>query len=209
MYQLYQTARSAAMSVHAALEEVGVPYNLIAVDLSQPRSAEHLALNPQGRVPVLVHDTPQGKRVLFQSAACVLYLADQHPQAKLVPPLETVERGHCYQWLFYMAESMQPFYLAYFYTDRHTADPSGLAGVKAKAVEQIDAAWALLDQTLANGPYFLGKTFSVCDLYMLTFSIWHKPEMKPMTSYANVLRNLALVRERPAVRRMLQANGVE
>jgi hypothetical protein len=44
---------------------------------------------------------------------------------------------------------------------------------------------------------------------MLTFSIWHKPEMKPMAPYANVARSLALVRERPAVQRMLQANGVE
>ncbi|MFO0996043.1 MAG: glutathione S-transferase family protein [Alphaproteobacteria bacterium] len=208
MYQLYQTTRSAAMSVHAALEEIGAPYTLVAVDLSQPRSAEHLALNPQGKVPVLVHDAPQGKRVLFQSAACLLYLADQHPEAKLVPPLETLERGLCYQWLFYMAESLQPFYLAYFYTDRHTADPSGLAGVKRKAVEQIDNAWALLDQALASGPYFLGKTFSIADLYMLTFSIWHQPDMRPMALRANVLRNLALVRERPAVQRMLQANGV-
>lgn len=208
MYQLYQTTRSAAMCVHATLEEIGTPYTLVAVDLSQPRTAEHLALNPQGKVPVLVHDAPQGKRVLFQSAACLLYLADQHPGAKLVPPLETAERGHCYQWLFYMAESLQPFFLAYFYTDRHTADPSGIDGVKAKAIEQIDAAWAILDQALANGPYFLGKTFSICDLYMLTFSIWHKPEMKPMARYANVLRNISLVRERPAVQRMLQANGV-
>jgi glutathione S-transferase len=201
MYQLYQTTRSAAMSTHAALEEIGAKYELIAVDLSKPRTDEHLALNPQGKVPILVHDTGKERRVIFQSAACLLYLADQHPEAKLLPPLGTIERAHGHQWLFFMAEQLQPAYLMHFYTERFTSDANGIPGVQAKAAELVDQAWRVLDGQLNPGPYLLGKSFSICDLYMLTFAIWHK-------SHQNVVRTLAAVRERPAVQRMLAANGV-
>lgn len=206
MYQLYLTMRSAAMSTHAALEEVGAKYELRPVDLTKPRPAEFLLLNPQGKVPVLIHDLGGERRVLFQSAACLLYLADQHPEAKLAPPVGSPARALVYQWLFYMAESLQAPYITYFYADRYTADPAGVAAVKAKAIDNIDTAWNHLDRALALGPHFLGKTYSVADLYMLTFAVWHKPEMKTMTPYAHVARNLALVRARPAVKRMLQAN---
>lgn len=208
MYQLYQTTRSAAMSTHAALEEIGAKYELIAVDLSKPRTDEHLALNPQGKVPILVHDTGKERRVVFQSAACLLYLGDQHPEAKLLPPLGTIERAHCNQWLFFMAEQLQPAYLMHFYPERFTADGNGIAGVQAKAAELVDQAWRILDVQLNPGPYLLGKTFTICDLYMLTFSIWHQPHHRPLEAYQNVARTLAAVRERPAVQRMLDANGV-
>lgn len=208
MYQLYQTTRSAAMSTHAVLEEIGAKYELVNVDLSKPRTDEHLALNPQGKVPILVHNTGKERRVVFQSAACLLYLADQHPEAKLLPPLGTIERAHCHQWLFFMAEQLQPAYLMHFYPERFTADADGLAAVQAKAAELVDQAWRILDGQLNPGPYLLGKTFTICDLYMLTFSIWHQPHHRPLASYQNVARTLAAVRERPAVQRMLAANGV-
>lgn len=208
MYQLYLTNRSAAMSTHALLEELGAKYTLHQVDLSKPRPAEFLLLNPQGKVPVLIHDTGAERRVIFQSAACLLYLAEQHPEAKVLPAAGTSARARVYQWLFYMAESLQAPYLTYFYSDRYTADSTGLAGVKVKAIDNIDTAWGHLDRALGKGPYFLGETYSIADLYMLTFATWHKAEMKPMAPYANVRRALDLVSKRPGVRRMLDANGV-
>jgi glutathione S-transferase len=208
VYQLYMTYRTAAMSTHAALEELGAKYTLHLIDLSKPRPAEFLLLNPQGKVPVLIHDTGAERRVIFQSAACLLYLAEQHPDQKLAPPAGTPGRALVYQWLFYMAESLQAPFLTYFYTDRFTADSQGLAGVKVKAIDNVDAAWAQLDKALARGPYFLGDAYSIADLYMLTFATWHKDEMKPLSAYPNVRRNLDLVAKRPGVRRMLDANGV-
>ena len=73
------------MAPHAALEEIGRPFEIRKVErnengLSPP---DYLAVNPLGRVPALVDDDGL---VLWESAAITIHLADKHPEAKLLPP---------------------------------------------------------------------------------------------------------------------------
>ena len=84
--KLYHYFRSSASyRVRIALNLKGLPYEAVAVDLrpavSAHRSAEFLALNPEGLVPVLV----DGERVFTQSLAIVEYLEETHPQPPLLP----------------------------------------------------------------------------------------------------------------------------
>jgi len=84
--KLYHYFRSSASyRVRIALNLKGVAFEAVAVDLRPPRSAhrsaEFLALNPEGLVPVLV----DGERVFTQSLAIVEYLEDTHPQPPLLP----------------------------------------------------------------------------------------------------------------------------
>ena len=208
MYRLSYTISSSAMGAHAALEEIGAPYALDYVDLDQPRSADFLKLNPQGKVPVLIDESdPDAPQVIYQSAAVLLHLADRHPEAGLAPPPGGAARGLCYQWLFFMAEVLQPAYMLHFYPERFTAQPDQAAGVEAKATELIGNAWAMLDDALDPGPYLLGEVFSVCDLYLHTMALWNQPHHRPLREFANVARALALVHARPAVQRMLAVHN--
>lgn len=84
--KLYHYFRSSASyRVRIALNLKGLPYEAVAVDLrpqvSAQRSAEFLALNPEGLVPVLV----DGERVFTQSLAILEYLEETHPQPPLLP----------------------------------------------------------------------------------------------------------------------------
>ena len=143
MYHLYYTTNSAAMGSHAALEEIGAPFELHFVDLTEPRSPEYLKLNPHGKVPTLVDDgAPQEKRVIYQSAAILLYLADRHPDDRLAPSPGTPERGLCYQWLFFMAEALQTSYMMHFYSERWSTDPAHVEGIDAKATEWLGDIWS-------------------------------------------------------------------
>lgn len=86
LVKLYHYFRSSASyRVRIALNLKGLPYEAVAVDLrpavSAHRSAEFLALNPEGLVPVLV----DGERVFTQSLAIVEYLEETHPQPPLLP----------------------------------------------------------------------------------------------------------------------------
>ena len=84
MYTLYYGRGAASLAIHAALKEIGVPYDLVAIDLDggQQRSAEYLRINPQGKVPTLLID---GKP-FTESAALMMMLAERHPQSNLAPP---------------------------------------------------------------------------------------------------------------------------
>ncbi len=208
MYHLYYTISSSAMGAHAALEEIGAPYVLDYVDLEVPRSPEYLRLNPQGKVPVLIDESDPGEpQVIYQSAAVLLHLADKHPEAALAPPPGGAARGLCYQWLFFMAEVLQPAYMLHFYPERFTAEADQTAGVEANATALIGNAWAMLDDALDPGPYLLGEGFSVCDLYMHTMALWNQPHHRPLSEFPSVARALALVHARPAVQRMLAVHN--
>jgi len=84
--KLYHYFRSSASyRVRIALNLKNLPYEAVAVDLrpgvSAQRSADYLALNPQGLVPVLI----DGERTLTQSLAIIEYLDETHPQPPLLP----------------------------------------------------------------------------------------------------------------------------
>jgi glutathione S-transferase len=78
MFTLYTAPLSGnGRKVHMFLEEVGAPYQLVRLDLmkSEQKNPEYLKLNPNGKVPTLVHDD----FVLWESNAILLYLAEQFP----------------------------------------------------------------------------------------------------------------------------------
>jgi glutathione S-transferase len=204
MYHLYYTLESSAMCCHAALEEIGADYKLHSVDLLSSLPPEYLALNPNGKVPTLIHERDDGERlVLFQSGGILLYLADCHPEAGLAPPPGSSGRGLCYQWLAFLGEMVQQSYMMSYYPDRFTSNPDGVAAIDEKGGEWIDILLGQVDRALDPGPYFLGAEFSVCDLYLHTLSRWTPAGRHPFDRFANLARCAALVNERPAVQRMM------
>jgi len=87
------------------LEEIGVPYELTVMTRDERKSAEHISRHPLGRVPVIELDDG---RLLFESAAICIQLADLHPEAGLIPPVGSPERGLVYQWSLPEASASTP-----------------------------------------------------------------------------------------------------
>jgi glutathione S-transferase len=85
MYQLHYFPSNANAAPHVVLEELGQTYELVLVDRANntQKSKEYLTINPNGRIPTLV----DRDLVLFEAAAIVLDLVDQHPEAGLAPRL--------------------------------------------------------------------------------------------------------------------------
>jgi len=206
MYTLYWSPGSASMAPHGCLEESGAAYTLKLVDTSkgEHQAADYLALNPKGKVPLLVID---GGDVLTESAAICMLIADRHPQAELAPAAGDPMRGHYYEWLMHLTNTLQPAMLEFYYPDRHTTSANGTEAVVAKARETIAVIWQRIDAHLAaHGPYLLGDKFSAADIFCHMLSAWQ--ECCPDT-YARfpALRRLAdLVVARPAIGRVIALN---
>src|ERR1700686_3437981 len=83
MYQLHYFPANANAAPHMLLEEIGANYDLVLVDRANnaQKSREYLKINPNGRIPALVH----GNLIVSEAAAIMLHLVDQHPDAELAP----------------------------------------------------------------------------------------------------------------------------
>ena len=207
MYLLYWSPGSASMAPHGALEEAGAKYELTLVDTDAGahRDPAYLKLNPNAKVPTLVVD---GKFVMFESAAMAMFIADRHPQARLAPGPDEMARGHFYQWLTHLTNSVQPAMLRYYYPDRHTGDEGGHEAVKAKAMEEIASLWGRIDHHLSShGPYLLGERFCAADIFAHMLSGWQQCCPNTYERFPNVKRLADLVAARPAMQRVIQKNS--
>lgn len=211
-YELSWTFASAASSCHGALEEIGCAYELRFVDLSQPVSEAYRVLNPHGKVPVLIDRGDGGETplVLYPSAAILMHLADAHPKAGLLPPPGTAARAQATQWLFRMAEMLQPAMMMLFYPERHTTaeDEASRAAAAQMGVRWTRILFEQIDAEVGAGPYLLGDAFSVCDLYLLTMAMWNRrtPEFMPINDLTHLTALIDRVAARPAVERMLASH---
>jgi glutathione S-transferase len=207
MYTLYWSPGSASMTPHGALEEAGAKFELKLVDTDQgaQRDPAYLKLNPNAKVPTLVVD---GSFVMFESAAMTMFIADRHPEAKLAPGPDEMARGHFYQWITHLTNSVQPAMLRYYYPDRHTGDIGGNDAVAAKATEEIAVLWGRIDQHLAaRGPYLLGNRFSAADIFAYMLSTWQQCCPNTYERFPHLKRLADLVAARPAMQRMIQKNA--
>jgi glutathione S-transferase len=208
MYQLHYFPANANAAPHMVLEEIGVNYELVLVDRekNEQKSKSYLNINPNGRIPTLV----AGDIILFEAAAIVLHLADQHPEAGLAPAVGTAERSKFYQWLTFLTNSLQEELMIWQYPER-------LAGSNAVAVEIVkqgsearaSAYLDVIEQDLkANGPLFLGDKLSAADFYLVMLSRWARPMAKPPRSRPAIARLLDKVTALPSVRRAYEREGI-
>ena len=104
MLKLYEFGPSRSIRARWTLQEIGVPFESVPVNLrtSEHRTEAFLRINPAGKVPVLI----DGDVVLTESVAIALYLADKFPEARL-SPTDLVGRGRVQQWCLFAATEME------------------------------------------------------------------------------------------------------
>lgn len=159
MLQLYTDSSPNGFKITIALEELALPYALhhVRIDEGEHLLPEFLALNPHGRIPVLLDD--EHGIVLFESAAILLYLAEK--TGKLLPKPLT-QRWEAIKWLQYHASSVGPIlgqrvHFELFDVPKYPA-----------AIERYQRlthnAFAVLDHHLAHVPYLAGDEYSIADI---------------------------------------------
>lgn len=210
MYQLYYCRGKASLTPHMLLEELDVPYQLVPIDVknNQHKTAQYLALNPMGQIPLLIDLDVK----ITETAAICLYLSDKHPEKNFAPALGTTKRGLFYKWLFFLTSNLQAELMIYF-NPQHYSE-SDKAGVKVRAYENISGMLDLIEnqlvenQSFATGPYFLGKHCSAVDLLLLMLSRWTSDLAYPARVRPCLNKLLNLVVSRPAVIRAFNDENI-
>lgn len=161
---LYASPWSSATPVIHALAELGIPHEVVRVDLAagDQRRPEFLALNPNGKVPTLVVDgTP-----MFEALAIMQWLGDRFGVERgLWPAADAPQRLGALSWSTWayvtFSGELQRFNFAS--SERVPAERHNRAQAEHSAA-QLQALLGLLDAQLASRPYLLGDAFSLADL---------------------------------------------
>jgi glutathione S-transferase/GST-like protein len=200
MYKLYWAQGSGAMAPQALFEEIGAEYEKIVIDIEKEehKSDAFLSVNPMGQIPALV--LPDGT-LMTETAAMLAHIVDRHPEAKLAPPAGGAESARFYRWLFFLSSSVYPTVLRFYYSERHSTDPSAAEGIKAAARVDLDEQFKILEDALDPGPYLAGEAFSAADILLWMLIQWH-PDPAGLFEEAPRVKQLAeLVQARPAIAR--------
>ena len=197
------------MAPHAMLQDIGEPFELVRIDTAsgQQRSADYLKLNPHARVPTLIYD---GDRVMYESTAICLFLADRHPSIPFVPRSDSKDRGLFLQWMAYLTNTLQESCMHWWHPEKFVDGTDQQAAVKRKAEQRTAEMFRFLDEQLArSGPFLCGSTFYICDYYAGMLARWTRAMPTPAHVNPNVNRLIRAVMERPGYARMLKAEGIE
>ncbi len=163
-YRLYGPAWTRATGVMMVLEELGLPYERVEIDVRGGglEAQDFLAINPAGFLPVLT--TPEGQH-LHEAGAIMLYLAERHALGDLVPAPGDPDRGLFLSHFFYLTNDIQPPSKRFFYPHRYALRPEDVAETRRRAREAAEERWQVLDRILqAKGPWHLGERFSIADM---------------------------------------------
>ena len=199
--KLYFVPGACSLSPHIVAHEVGLPLTLEKVDFASKKLADgrdYNAINPKGYVPALELDDGS---LLTEGPAIVQYLADQKPDAKLVPPAGTMERYRVQEMLGYINSELHKTYSPLF-------NPKTPPEQRQDREAYLRKRYALVEKALAGQQHLFGDQFTVADAYLFTVTNWAGMVKLDLSDFPNLLAFQARVAARPAVRAAMTAEGI-
>lgn len=186
MLKLYGGARSRASIVQWYLEELGIPYEFVLLDMQagEHRKPAFLALNPIGKVPII----QDGDFVLSESGAILLYLAQKYDPSY---PSTPEQQAELYQWVLFANATLGP-------------------GVFVETSREKEAPVLLgpLSDRLLHQSYILGESFTVADVALGSMLAYIPLMLKlDLSPYPGVVAYITHLTERPAYKKVMSGRG--
>ncbi|WP_269584910.1 glutathione S-transferase family protein [Roseibium sp. Sym1] len=194
MYKVIGFPRTRAMRVMWLLEELGEPYEL---DPALPQSDAVRAVNPSGKVPVLM----DGDEPITDSVAICTYLADKH--GKFTFPAGTLERARQDSFSQFGVDVLEG---ALWTAAKNTfINPEDKRAPDVKDVCRYEFARGLeiLGARIGDGPYAMGETFTIADIIIGHCAGWAVAAKFDLPGEGPVHDYFKRLRERPAFQAMM------
>jgi GST-like protein len=200
MIEVYSWATPNGHKVHIMLEECGLPYRVIPVDIGagDQFKPEFLAISPNNKIPAIVDlDGPEGVPMsLFESGAILLYLAGKTD--KFLPE-GTTARYEVLQWLMFQMGSIGPM-LGQTHHFRIYA-PEKIPYAVDRYSNEAKRLYAVMDKRLAKSKYIAGPAYSIADIGIFPWLRSWKSQGIDWNDYPHLKGWFDEVAARPAVRR--------
>jgi glutathione S-transferase len=183
MLTLYFAPGASSMAPHIALHEIGAPFEArpLSFARNETRSADFLAINPEGKVPTLVIDG----RPLTEVAGILWYLARAYPEARLIPAGDPEGEAHVVSWMSFIASTVHP--------------------ARRQGLEACTRVYALADARLGEHEWAAGD-YSIADIHLFRLYWRFRGSLSPPAgAFPHLEAHYARMMARPAVIRTIAA----
>ena len=184
------------------LEEVGLPYDVVSVDIAagDQFEEEFLKISPNNKMPAIVDpEGPGGGPIsLFESGAILIYLAEKTGQFF---PQAPRERYEILSWLMFQMGHVGPM-LGQAHHFRGYA-PEKIEYAIDRYTNEAARLYSVMDRHLADNDYFVGNEYSIADVAVYPWLVPYERQGQDMNDFPNLYRWFEQVGARPAVQRGL------
>ncbi len=207
MIDLYTWATPNGRKISVMLEEVGLPYEVHPVNLSQGDQfkPEFLALNPNNKISAIVdRDGPDGKPyALFESGAILMYLAEK---AGKLMPRATGARYEVIQWLMFQMGGVGPMFGQAHYFIRSSPENESF-GVE-RFLKEVTRLYGVMNKRLGESQFLAGD-YSIADIATYPWVARYEMHRTKLEDFPNVKRWFDAISAHPAVQRGMAVPKVE
>ncbi|OJU55565.1 MAG: glutathione transferase GstA [Acinetobacter sp. 39-4] len=163
--KLFYSPNACSLAPHIVLRELGLPFELIKVDLQQHLTElgeDFYRLNKKGQVPILQLDDGS---FLTEGAVISQFLVDQSRRKDLLAEINNVERYQTLSWMNFIASEIHKAYSPFFHESY---------GEESKTVFStiLNKHYAWVDQQLEGQNYLTGNNFTIADIYLFVVTRW-------------------------------------
>ena len=201
MLKLYYAPGTCALASHIALEEAGAAYETVRLNFKteDQKKSEYLRINPKARVPSLVTD----RGIITETPAILIYIAQTFPAAKLAPLDDPFGLAKVQSFNNYLCSTVHVAHAHRMRGARWTDDAAALETMKKKVPKTVGECFALIEREMFEGPWVMGRDYTVCDGYMFTLTQWLGGDGVDVNKTPKIADHFKRMGERPAVQRAL------
>ena len=203
MLKFYYNPGPNPMKVALFLEESGLPYEPVPVDMRQGDQfkVDYLAINPNAKAPAIDDDG----LAVFDSNAILLYLAEK--SGKFLPEDTPETRAGLLSWLMFVATGVGPYSGQALHFKTHA--PEKIPYAINRYDFEAERHYGILDKQLANGRYMLGEDYTIVDMAVWGWArlISRVVNEDALSKLPNLKRLIAEIDARPAAERAVAMTG--
>jgi glutathione S-transferase len=203
MFVLHYTPGTCSLASHIALREVNADFTLNRIDFraAQQQSADYLRINPKGRVPAL--ETSQG--ILTETPAMLVYIAQMHPAANLVPFEDPFAFAAIQAFNSYLCSTVHVAHAHRMRGHRWADGPEAIVAMQKKVPESVGACFDYIEETYLQGPWVMGERYTIADPYLFTLARWLEGDGVDLERIPRVIDHRSRMLQRKAVQDAMAA----
>ena len=198
MIDLYYWPTPNGWKISIMLEECGLPYRVVPVNIGQGDQfePEFLAISPNNRMPAIVDpEGPEGRIAIFESGAILTYLAEKSGRFL---PREANARFEVLQWLYWQVGGFGPMAGQLSHFVNYAPEPNAYA--HDRYAKEYDRLIGVMERRLSDREFLAGD-YSIADMATWPWLLPYKMFGQSIDAYPNVVRWHGAMKARPAARR--------